>query len=106
MDMSKYIKEKNLWIFDETFDTEIEKEDYPLCAFVDAKAYKTNGGKDTDVFIFAINGSNYMIMPFKVDYLDFVEKYGTDTKKWIGHQFKLIKNAKKKYVMVGIEEDI
>ena len=100
MDVSKYIKQKNLWIFDDTFESEV------LGSFVTAKEWLTNGGKKTDVFVLAIEGNDYMIMPFNLDYTDFVEKYGSDTDKWTAKQFVLNKNKKKKYVITSIEEMI
>jgi hypothetical protein len=100
MDMSKYIKKKNLWIFDDTFPTE------KVGLFIDGKFWKTNSGKDSEVFVFGIDGSDYMIMPFKVDYTDFVEKFGASTDDWKGHQFVLSKNEKGKYRILCIEEDI
>lgn len=106
MDMSKYIKEKNLWIFDDTFDLLFKANRAPIGAFIKAKEWKTNGGKDTDVFVLAIESETYMIMPFKIDYTDFVEQYGTETELWEGHQFKLTKNSKGKYVMTSIEEHL
>ena len=102
MDVNKYIKAKNLWIFDDTFDC----KNQTLGLFVTAKDWLTNGGKNTEVFVLSINGDDYMIMPFKIDYMDFVEAYGTDTRLWEGHQFKLIKNEKNKYKMVNIEVKI
>jgi hypothetical protein len=104
MDVSKMIKEKNNWIFDDTFDAILNNK--PIGLFVKAKAWKTNGGKDADVFVLAIDGTDYLIMPFKIDYLDFVENYGTDTTNWEGHQFILSKNIKGKYVMTSIEVKI
>jgi hypothetical protein len=100
MDVSKYIKEKNTWIFDDTFNEEV------LGLFVDAKAWKTNGGKDTDVFVFCIEGTNYLIMPFKIDYTDLVEIYGTDTDKWKNKGFYMSKNKKGKYVLKALEEKV
>jgi len=100
MDVSKYIKQKNLWIFDETFETET------IGTFVTAKEWLTNGGKKTDVFVLAIEGNDYLIMPFNLDYTDFVEKYGSDTDKWAYKNFALSKNKKKKYVITAIEENI
>ena len=100
MDMTKYVKKKNNWIFDDTFQTDV------IGTFLEAKAYKTNGGSDSDVFVFAIDGTDYLIMPFKVDYLDFFEEYGSDTRLWEGKAFKLTRTNKGKYLMVRIEEII
>lgn len=100
MDMSKYVKQKVNWIFDDTFQTEV------IGCFLEAKEYKTYGGKDTDVFVLAIDGTDYLIMPFKVDYLDFFEEYGSDTRLWEGKQFRLVRNKKGKYQMIRIEESI
>jgi hypothetical protein len=100
MDVSKYMKQKNNWIFDDTFQTET------IGTFLDAKEWLTNAGKKADVFMFAVEGTDYMIMPFKVDYTDFVEKYGQDTDKWKGKHFILNQNKKGKYVITHVEETI
>lgn len=101
MDVSKWEKKpKNVWIFDDTFNTR------KVGCFLDCKPYLTNGGKNAEAMYLAIDGTDYMIMPFKLDYTDFVEKYGSDTDKWKGHQFELYKNEKGKYTIVSIEEDI
>lgn len=100
MDVSKYMKQKNNWIFDDTFKTEV------VGVFVDGKPWTTNGGKDSDVFILGIEGTDYMIMPFKLDYTDFVEKFGTNTDEWRGRQFTLGKNQKGKYRILSIEENL
>ena len=105
MDVSKYMKEKNLWIFDDTFNEQL-KQGKLTGAFVKAKEWLTNGGKKTDVFVLTIESSDYMIMPFNVDYTGFVEEYGTDTDKWTAHQFQFYKNKKNKYVMEPVEEMI
>jgi len=105
MDVSKYLKEKNLWIFEDTFDQEL-KQGKLLGNFVKAKDWLTNSNKKVDVFVLSINATDYMIMPFNVDYTDFVEVFGTDTEKWESHQFNLTKNKKNKYVMECIEENI
>ena len=100
MDVSKYIKEKNNWIFDDTFKTDV------VGVFVTAKDWLTNAGKKQDVMVLGIEGTDYLIMPFNLDYVEFVELYGTDTRLWEGHQFKLTRNKKNKYTLVSIEEKI
>ena len=105
MDVSKYVKEKNLWIFDDTFNEEL-KSGKLTGHFVKAKEWLTNGGKKTDVFVISVNSTDYMIMPFNIDYTDFVEKYGTETQLWEDKHFELFKNKKNKYVIESIEEVI
>ena len=100
MDMSKYVKQKVNWIFDDTFQTEV------LGTFLKAKEYKTNGGKDSDVFEVTIGGTDYLIMPFKVDYIDFVDKLGAETENWKNKPFMLSKNKKGKYQFRLMEESI
>ena len=100
MDISKYVKQKNLWIFEETFPEET------LGIFICAKEWLTNGGKKADVFVLSIEGNDYMIMPFNLDYTDFVEKLGNETEKWNNKNFALTKNKKGKYVIRLIEDNI
>ena len=100
MDISGLIKKKVEWIFDDTFKTKV------LGIFVKAKNYTTNMGKEQVVFVLSIEGTEYLIMPFKVDYVNFVESFGSNTDDWEGHSFYMSKNSKGKYVLTTIEENI
>jgi len=100
MDVSKYLKEKNNWIFDDTFPKKV------LGTFIKAKEWKTNGGKDVDVFVLSIESTTYLIMPFKVDYVSFVENYGVNTESWNDKPFYMSKDKKGKYILNVVEEEI
>lgn len=99
MDMSKYNKVKNEWIFDDTFPKKI------LGVFVEAKMYLANSGKEQEVFVLNINGTDYLITLFKVDFSKMMEKYGSDTDFWKGCSFYMTKE-KGKYILTPIEEKI
>ena len=100
MDISKLQKKRNEWIFDETFKTDV------YGTFIKAEDYKTNSDKDAIVFKLEIEDKEYMIMPFKVDYVEFVDLYDNETDKWCGKKFLLTHNKKNKYMLKPIEENI
>ena len=93
-------KKKNLWIFDETFEKET------VGVFLRDEEYLTNANKKETVFVLAIEGNDYMIMPFKLDYTALVEEYGSNTDDWRLKHFSLSKNSKGKYRILPIEEKI
>jgi hypothetical protein len=100
VDISKYVKVRKEWIFDDTFQESV------IVIFEQwIPDYKANSGKEYDVIELDILGKPYLIMPSKLDYTELVEKLGTETEAWKNTQC-VMKKEKGKYRLYMMEETI
>lgn len=102
MDVSGYMKQKKNWLFEETF----KPTEKPQGHFLKAEKWLQNNGKEGDIFVITIDGVDYQVYPFKINFVEFVDLYGSDTDRWEGKPFRLDRDKKGKYVMTAIEEKI